>query len=282
MQDDRIPFVRRACYREIPYIIIIIIIIIINNNTMNITQKVHPVTAAFPDTTNNKPAGGRGDLAEEMFALLLADLGLKPSHSEDTVRDMLENVLGYDDDTTKKHPHIGQVQVDVQLERERDQKLPHRVVLAQEVRATAEETLLPHIDPDGSLQLLVRVLLVSDGASVASRRFTSGVGTAKVTIAYCVVDNSSGAVVLANTVYQTAACEGLDLQNYWESSSAVVRSLARQAAQHIVAQITFHLLQWETHRRENRERLERIEVKLAQEEELDADEYAFAAQKHLL
>ena len=240
------------------------------------TMEVQP--AAVLEGDDVKPVSTEDNVEEVVFSLLQEEEGLKPTKSSEvTIRNKLEEALGFEPRILK----IGQAFVDVRLGREKDQKLPHRVELAKQVRDTVEEKLKEHITRDGSLRLHVRVLLVSDGASVASRRFTSGVGTAKVSLAYCLLTKEQK-VALANLVYQTETCQSLDLDNYWESSSAVVRSLARSATQKIIAQITLHLVQWKNHCKENHKRLEMIEAKLAREENLDADEYAFAAEKHIL
>jgi len=243
------------------------------------TMKVHPAPVIEGD---GNPVS-ENDPVEEMFSLLQQDAGLKPTSPDVALRNMLEDALGFE----PSNPKVGTVQVDIQLAREKDQKLPHRVELAKQVRDTVQEKMMEHTTKDGSLRLRVRVLLVSDGTSVASRRFTSGVGTAKLTLVYCLQQQQQqqqeeGRVALANMVHETETCQALDLDNYWESSSAVVRSLARKAAQKIISQVTFHLVQWKAHCKENHERLEKIEAKLAREDHLSADEYAFALEKHIL
>lgn len=231
------------------------------------------------ETNQSDPVSAVKEYVEEVFSLLQEESGFKPVSEDAVLHNRLENLM----DPQVCNPRIGAVHVDVELAREKDQKLPHRVELANQVRDVVEEKLLGQVTPGGRLSLYVRVLLVSDGTSGASRRFNSGVGSAKVTLAYCLLDNgNSQQVALANAVYHTKDCQGLDLDNYWELSSAVVRSLADQASQHIISQITFHLHQWKTHCKENQERLEKIEAKLAQEDNLDAAEYAFASEKNIL
>ena len=215
----------------------------------------------------------------EMFSVLVQESGLKPTDAELFLHNRLEKVFEGRTDS----PMIGRVFVDVDLAREKDKKLQHRVALAKQVQDVVNEELSYHLSPEGTLDLFARVLLVSDGSSGASRRFTTGVGTAKVTLAYCLLDRDAGQeVALASTVYHSKSCQGLDLDNYWELSSALVRSLASSAAQHIISQITFHLQQWKSHFKENHDLLEKIEAKLAQEENLNEDEYAFAARHNLL
>lgn len=222
---------------------------------------------------------GEKDCVEEMFALLQEESGIKPKNSDDVRHNRLDKLL----DSDASNPKIGCVRVDVQLVRERDKKLPHRVELANQVSSLVSKRLLEHTFPGGKLQLFVRVLLVSDGSSSASRRFTSGVGDAKVTLAYCLLtDEATEEVALAATVYHTKDCRSFDLDNYWELSSAAVRSLADTAARHIISQITFHLQQWKAHFQENQELLKKIETKLAEEAYLEAEEYTFAAAKHIL
>jgi hypothetical protein len=178
------------------------------------------------------------------------------------------------------------VHVDLGIARDKDQSLPHRVKLAKEVREIVENELQTQLktsnDQDSSLLLLcVRIVLLSDGSSLG-RRFTAGPGEAKLTLAYCLQSRSSGQVGMANQLYATENCSSADLDSYWEYSSAVVRSMARKLAKNIAEEVTTGIADWKLHQKENEERLEKIKVKLAREENLQPDEYAFAAEKHIL
>ena len=220
------------------------------------------------------------EYAEEIFALLQED-GLKgESHNVTVTRTTnMDKLLS----NTTNEP-IG-VHVDVKLAREKDRMLSHRVQLAEEVRTIVQEELQTKLDgnENDSLILCVRVVLVSDGSSSGGRRFTSGVGTAKLTLAYCLQSGGSGGeVAMANQLYATKDCTHADIESYWEYSSALVRSMARKLAEDIAVEVMTGINEYKSHKQENEERMAIIKVKLANEENLDSDEYALAAEKHIL
>jgi len=228
------------------------------------------------------------EYAEEIFALLQED-GLKAqNHARTTMRTTNMDVLFRDGALMmlESTNTIG-VHVDVGIARDKDQSLPHRVKLAEEVREIVENELQTKLNSKNQqekpspLLLSVRVVLLSDGSSLG-RRFTAGPGEAKLTLAYCLQSRSSGQVGMANQLYATEDCSSADLDSYWEYSSAVVRSMARKLANNIADEVTTGIADWMSHRKENEERLEKIKVKLANEENLQPDEYAFAAENHIL
>eukprot|EP00562_Extubocellulus_spinifer_P032646 CAMPEP_0178727148 /NCGR_PEP_ID=MMETSP0699-20121125/27706_1 /TAXON_ID=265572 /ORGANISM="Extubocellulus spinifer, Strain CCMP396" /LENGTH=260 /DNA_ID=CAMNT_0020378837 /DNA_START=12 /DNA_END=794 /DNA_ORIENTATION=- len=145
------------------------------------------------------------------------------------------------------------VNVTVQLQRDKDLELPHRLKLANEVRDTVAEELQsvfrggqPGEKDDADATLVVRILLVSDGSSKGSR-WLGGVGSAKLTLAWFLVSNcSSGEVATGKQIYLTedsspAASSGLD---HWEISSAIVRSMARNASTQIVEEVASEIVSW--------------------------------------
>lgn len=233
------------------------------------------------DTTTTTPFCP-SEYAEEIFALLQED-GLKGEKSHNATVTRTTSMDKLSNDTNKP---IG-VHVDVKLAREKDRMLSHRVQLAEEVRSIVQEELQTKFDgntneQDNSLMLCVRVVLVSDGSS-SGRRFTSGVGTAKLTLAYCLqTGGTGGEVAMANQLYAIEDCTHADLESYWEYSSALVRSMARKLAEDIAVEVTTGINEYKSHKQENEELMAKIKVKLANEENLDSDEYALAAEKHLL
>lgn len=145
------------------------------------------------------------------------------------------------------------VKVTVQLQRDKDLELPHRLKLANEVRDTVAEELQsvfrggqPGEEDDADATVVARVLLVSDGSSKGSR-WLGGVGSAKLTLAWFLVSNSSsGEVATGKQIYLTedsspAASSGLD---HWEISSAIVRSMARNASTQIVEEVASEIISW--------------------------------------
>jgi hypothetical protein len=215
--------------------------------------------------------------AEEIFALLQED-GLKEeSHYATLTRTTnIDNLLLQDVNKRIR------VHVDIKLAREKDKTLPHRVHLAEEVQTIVREELETKFDAEekDALMLCVRVVLVSDGSS-SGRRYTSSVGTAKLTLAYC-LQSGGGEVAMANQLYATEDCTHADLESYWEYSSALVRTMARRLAGNIAEEVTAGIHDYKSHKQENEELVAKIKVKLAKEENLEPDEYTFAAERHIL
>ena len=256
------------------------------------------VTASF--------LAGPSEFAEEVFALLKED-GIKATnhapllertgvnmdlmfHHSANQKSLLSLLLSQDKTAVK----IG-VYVDIKVARDKDQKLPHRVQLSEQVRDIVQEELQSKFGDSNSsgsqepkLLLCVRLVLLSDGSS-SGRRYTSAHGKAKLTLAYALQDVSTGQVGLANQLFMESQDDNdgsttvaVDLDNYWEYSSAVVRSMARQLAKDIGQEVSNELEAWKLQYKANQERLELIQAKLAQEEFLEPDEYAFASQQHVL
>jgi hypothetical protein len=215
--------------------------------------------------------------AEEIFALLRED-GLKEASHEATLT-RTTNIYNLLVDVNKPI----RVHVQVKLAREKDTMLPHRVQLAEEVQTIVREELETKFESQeeqDSLMLCVRIVLVSDGSS-SGQRYTSSVGTAKLTIAYC-LQSVGGEVAMANQLYATEDCAHADLESYWEYSSALVRSMARRLAADIAEKVTAGILEYKSHKQENEDLMTSIKVKLANEENLEPDEYTFAAERRML
>jgi len=234
-------------------------------------------------TTSATFSSAPSEYAEEVFALLAQD-GLKAQNHAPTTMRTTDMAVLFRDDITTTTTTMG-VYVDVGIARDKDQSLPHRVQLAEEVRVIVENELQTKLNDSKKQQspllLCVRIVLLSDGSSLG-RRFTADRGQAKLTLAYCLQSCWSGKVGMANQLYATEDCSTADLDNYWEYSSAVVRSMARTLASEIAEEVTDGITDWKAHHKENEERLEKIKVKLAGEENLSPDEYAFAAENHIL
>ena len=180
---------------------------------------------------------------EEMFQALQGD-GLKSNKKPD-IADLSEH--------DRVPPKEVAVYVDVRLEREKDRNLPHRVMLANQVRDTILTELQStfhggkkdHLSPD-DLVLCVRVLLVSDGSS-KGRRWTAahGVGSAKLTLAYCLQSNVTGKVTAAHQLYATENCApGASDVCFREYSEAVLRTMARSMADEIKNEVGNEITQW--------------------------------------
>ena len=217
---------------------------------------------------------------EEIFALLVDD-GIK-NQNHNVVLERAGICLDHIDE--KQDTDIIGIFVDIHVAREKDLKLPHRAQLCEEVRDIVEtemQTLFPS-KPEAatpSMLLCVRVVLLSDGSSAGPHREDHG--RAKLTLAYCLQDISSGKVGMANQLYATEDCSQVT-DNYWEYSSAVVRSLARRLSHDIADEVTAGIQEWKSQAGATKERLNQIQVKLANEEFLDTEEYIFAAEHHAL
>jgi hypothetical protein len=225
------------------------------------------------------------EAAEAVFARLKED-GLKDQNHAPAV-DRVTN-LDHLDWEGVVHKNVG-VRVDIQIARDKDQTLPHRVQLTQQVRDILEEEFLtiPWIRKNSTtttplLLLCVRIVLLSDGSSKGARRYTTHTGTAKLTLAYCLQSVKSGRVGFANQLYEKEDCTSADLDTYWEYSSAIVRSMARKMAKEIGNEVANRLDEITDHKAESDKQIAAIEVKLANEENLEPEEYNLASEKHLL
>ena len=127
------------------------------------------------------------------------------------------------------------VQVGIMDVREKDMQLPHRKKLAEEVQETVTtelESVFRGSKENSDATVVVRVLLVSDGASKGSR-WKTGLGKAKLTLAWFLVSDT-GVVATGKQLYLTADCTpAASSEMDWEYTSAMVRSLARSACHQV-------------------------------------------------
>lgn len=131
------------------------------------------------------------------------------------------------------------VQVIMDIQREKDMQLPHRKKLAEEVQETVKnemESVFRGGKETSDATLIVYILLLSDGSSKGSRWLT-GVGRAKLTVAWLLVADQTGQVATGKQLYLTADCSPIASSEYeldhWEYTSAIVRSLARSACHQV-------------------------------------------------
>ena len=131
------------------------------------------------------------------------------------------------------------VQVIVDIQRGKDMQLPHRKKLAEEVQETVKnelESVFRGPKENSDATLVVTILLVSDGSSKGSRWLT-GVGRAKLTLAWLLVADQTGQVATGKQLYFTADCSPIASSEYeldhWGYTSAIVRSLARNASNQV-------------------------------------------------
>ena len=131
------------------------------------------------------------------------------------------------------------VQVIMDIQREKDTQLPHRKKLAEEVQETVKnelESVFRGGKETSDATLIVYILLLSDGSSKGSRWLT-GVGRAKLTVAWLLVADQTGQVATGKQLYLTADCSPIASSEYeldhWEYTSAIVRSLARSACHQV-------------------------------------------------
>ena len=127
-----------------------------------------------------------------------------------------------------------QVSMDV---REKDMQLPHRKKLAEEVQETVKtelESVFRGEKENSDATVAVRILLVSDGSSKGSR-WKTGLGKAKLTLAWFLVSDKTGVVATGKQLYLTADCTPAASSelDHWEYASAMVRSLARSACHQV-------------------------------------------------
>lgn len=129
------------------------------------------------------------------------------------------------------------VQVSMDVRREKDMQLPHRKKLAEEVQETVKaelESVFRGEKENSDATVVVRILLVSDGSSKGSR-WKTGLGKAKLTLAFFLVSDKTGVVATGKQLYLTADCTPAASSelDHWEYTSAMVRSLARSACHQV-------------------------------------------------
>ena len=136
-------------------------------------------------------------------------------------------------------PKDMEVRVIMDIQREKDMQLPHRKKLAEEVQETVKnelESVFRGAKENSDATLVVTILLVSDGSSKGSRWLT-GVGRAKLTLAWLLVADQTGQVATGKQLYFTADCSPIASSEYeldhWGYTSAIVRSLARNASNQV-------------------------------------------------
>mmetsp|Transcript_2512 Transcript_2512/g.3672 ORF Transcript_2512/g.3672 Transcript_2512/m.3672 type:complete len:254 (+) Transcript_2512:705-1466(+) len=246
------------------------------------------------------------DTDENIAVAVTKDFSFKPSEDAKDVFEILkasglkknkkaENLVVDIFDHTKLFPANIGLCVEANLARKKDRSLPHRVKLAgdvQETILTELQTAFPGGLRSGTLDkkdndfegvICVEVLLVSDGSSLG-RRFSAknGVGTAKLTVAYCLQSAKSGKVAAANQLHVREDCApGKDDISYWEYCSAVVRSMARKVAGDIAEEVTSDMVSWKMQKKEHEKLRNAVEIKLGNEDNLDDDEYRFAVENHM-
>ena len=185
-----------------------------------------PVAAAF-DTTAPTP-GLTVDAA--LQSLQSSGGGLKK-----TAKLSSTNMDIFCDD--RLFPKDMSVQVSMDGVREKDMELPHRKKLAEEVQETVKaelESVFRGEKENSDATVVVRILLVSDGSSKGSR-WKTGLGKAKLTLAFFLVSDKTGVVATGKQLYLTADCTPAASSelDHWEYTSAMVRSLARSACHQV-------------------------------------------------
>ena len=187
-----------------------------------------PVAAAF-DTTAPTP-GLTVDAA--LQSLQSSGGGLKKTAKLSSTN--MDIFYGSND---RLFPKDMSVQVSMDGVREKDMELPHRKKLAEEVQETVKaelESVFRGEKENSDATVAVRILLVSDGSSKGSR-WKTGLGKAKLTLAFFLVSDKTGVVATGKQLYLTADCTPAASSelDHWEYTSAMVRSLARSACHQV-------------------------------------------------
>ena len=187
-----------------------------------------PVAAAF-DTTAPTP-GLTVDAA--LQSLQSSGGGLKKTAKLSSTN--MDIFYGSND---RLFPKDMSVQVSMDGVREKDMELPHRKKLAEEVQETVKaelESVFRGEKENSDATVVVRILLVSDGSSKGSR-WKTGLGKAKLTLAFFLVSDKTGVVATGKQLYLTADCTPAASSelDHWEYTSAMVRSLARSACHQV-------------------------------------------------
>ena len=190
-------------------------------------SETQPVAAAF-DATTPTP-GPTVDAA--LQTLQSSGGGLK-----NTSKLSSTNMDIFDGLKDRLFPKDMSVQVSMDV-REKDMQLPHRKKLAEEVQETVKtelESVFRGEKENSDATVAVRILLVSDGSSKGSR-WKTGLGKAKLTLAWFLVSDKTGVVATGKQLYLTADCTPAASSelDHWEYASAMVRSLARSACHQV-------------------------------------------------
>ena len=189
--------------------------------------ETQPVAAAF-DTTAPTP-GLTVDAA--LQSLQSSGGGLKKTAKLSSTN--MDIFRGSNDRLFPKDMSV-QVSMDV---RQKDMTFAHRKKLAEEVQETVKaelESVFRGEKENSDATVVVRIFLVSDGSSKGSR-WKTGLGKAKLTLAFFLVSDKTGVVATGKQLYLTADCTPAASSelDHWEYTSAMVRSLARSACHQV-------------------------------------------------